>query len=287
MVERGQLKIGAIIQARASSARLPGKIFKELPYDSGITVLQQVIRRTKRAKRLALVVVATTTRKEDNTTAKIVKKEGVGCFRGSEKDVLTRFYDAAKENKLDIIVRICADCPCVDVDIIDHVIKKHLQQKVDYTSNCLKKTYSLGFNVEVFNFLALRQAYTNAFSDDEREHVTPYIYNNPRKFKIETVKASGILNAPEIRITLDTKNDYVLLCAIYDFLWSKRKYFKAIDIIRLFKKKPWLRLINEDEIQKRQSPTLKDEVREAIRVLDKQDLKKAANFIKRHFLNKF
>ena len=236
------MKIAAIIQARTSSTRLPGKVLKELPYASGITCLEQVIRRLKKSKKLNDIIIATTKEKEDNNIIDIVKN-------------------------------------CIDTDITDLTIDDHINKMADYTTNSLVRTYPHGLDVEVFNFNALEKAYKNATKDYEREHVTPYINRNPQKFKINIVKAPKELYTPDIRITLDTEEDYVLLCAVYDYLYPKNKYFSAGDIVNLFNEKPWLKVINKRIIQKKIFDTLEEELEEAKRILDLQDLKKARDFI--------
>jgi len=170
------LKTGAIIQARTSSTRLPQKVLKELPQGSGITVLGQVIRRLKRAGRLNEIIVATTEDTEDTEIIEIAKKEGVNNYRGSRRDVLKRFYGAAKQNGLDVIVRITSDCPCIDPDLIDLIIDKHSYTKADYTTNTLVRTFPYGLDMEVLNFTVLEKACDEAKDMYEREHVTPFIY---------------------------------------------------------------------------------------------------------------
>ena len=276
------MKIGAIIQARTSSTRLPGKVLKELPYNSGITCLAQVIRRLKKSKKLNDIIIATTKEKEDNEIIDIAKKEDIKYFRGSKENVLSRYYFAAKENNTDLIVRITSDCPCIDVDITDLTIDDHINKMADYTTNSLVRTYPHGLDVEVFNFNTLEKAYKNATKDYEKEHVTPYINRNPQKFKINIVKAPKELYAPDIRITLDTEEDYALLCAVYDYLYPKNKYFNAYDIVNLFNKKSWLKLINKKIMQKKILNTLEEELKEAVKILDLQDLNKARDFTRKH-----
>lgn len=242
--------IGAIIQARFSSTRLPGKILKKLPRGSDVTALEQVIRRLKRSKRLDDIIIATTNEKKASGIVKIAKKEGVKYFRGDTKNVLSRYYLAARKNSLDIVVRITSDCPCIDPEIVDMTIKRHMDEDADYTSNSLKISYPRGLDVEVFGFDALERAYRNADKGYEKEHVTPYMYKNPKIFKIVNIKAPKTLYAPGIRITLDTQKDYELLCAVFDSLYFKNKFFSAYDIIKLFKEKPWLKLINQNVVQK-------------------------------------
>jgi len=273
------MKIGAIIQARTSSTRLPGKVLKELPYASGITCLEQVIRRLKKSKKLNDIIVATTKEKEDNEIINIVKKENVKYFRGSKKDVLSRYYFAAKEYNIDIIVRITSDCPCIDVDIMDLIIDQNLKKSADYTTNKFSNIYIRGLDVEVFKYTALEKAKISAIKDYEKEHVTPYINRNPQIFKINIMKAPKELYAPDIRITLDTEEDYALLCAVFDYLYPKNKYFNAHDIVNLFYQKPWLKLINNKIMQKKIFNTLEEELEEAKKILNLQGLKRAKDFM--------
>lgn len=238
------MKIGAILQARTSSTRLPQKVLKELPFRSGITVLQQIIRRLKKSQRIDEIVVATTEEKSDDAIVRVVQKEGVKYFRGSVTDVLGRYYLAAKENNLDTVVRITGDCPCIDPEIVDLVVEKHLEGKGDFTSNVLKRSYPDGLDVEIFSFRVLEEMYKKATRPDEREHVTVYMYRHPGNFKIINVKADQKFHAPERRITLDTPQDYALLCAIYDALYPVDECFSTHAIVKLFEEKPWLEWIN-------------------------------------------
>jgi len=278
-------KIGAIIQARASSTRLPKKILKELPYRSGITVLEQVIKRLSKSQKLDEIIIATTVEKEDNEIVKVAKRKQVKCFRGSNEDVLSRYYFAAEESNLDIVIRITSDCPCIDPEVVDLVINGHIKSMADYTSNCLVRTYPRGLDVEVINFNALERSHRNAKKDYEKEHVTPYIYKNPQIFKINEVKAPEELYVPDIRVTLDAEEDYALLCAVFDYLYPPNAYFNTYDIVNLFKEKPWLKLVNKKAVQKKIFDTLKEELEEAIKILDLQDLKRARDFL-REYLSK-
>ncbi len=277
------MRIAAVIQARVSSTRLPGKLLKELPYDSGITVLEQVIRRVKRCKKLSDVIVATTTENEDDELVNIAQREGAKHFRGSKEDVLSRYYFACKENDLEILIRITSDCPCIDAEVVDSVIEKHMATKADFTSNTLVRTFPHGLDTEVLNFDTLEKAHLQAKQGFEREHVCPYIYkSNPQMFKISTVEAPQRLRAPDIRITLDTEQDYALLCAVFDYLYPKNEFFCTEDIIKLFNDKPWLKSINKKVIQKKMFDSLEDELAEAVHLLDLQELKRAKEILTGH-----
>lgn len=268
--------IGAIIQARTSSTRLPGKVLFELPYGSGITVLQQVIRRVKQSKKIETIVVATTEDEADDAIVDIASHESVSCFRGSKENVLERYYLAAKKHELDTVVRITSDCPCIDASLVDETIQQYLMAKADYASISVSRTFPHGLDHEVFSFAALEKAYKNATQDYEKEHVTPYIYrSHPEKFKICVMNASEKLFDPGIRITIDTEEDYALLCLLFDILYIRNEYFDAKDIIRLFKEKPWMRLINKRIVQKRIFDTAEQEVAEALRIIGMNDLKRA------------
>ncbi|SNZ03781.1 spore coat polysaccharide biosynthesis protein SpsF [Persephonella hydrogeniphila] len=276
------MKIGAIIQARTSSIRLPQKVLRKLPYDSDITVLQQVIRRTKKSKSLDEVIVATTVDKEDEIITEIAEKEEVKWFRGSRDDVLSRYYRAAKENGLDIIIRITSDCPCIDWDIIDNTVSYHLKSKVDYTSNSITKPFPLGLGVEVINFEALEKSFKNAEDAYYKEHVTTYIRDNPNIFRIGDYKAPEIYFHPEIRLTLDTIHDYALLCYIFDSLYYKNEFFSSLDALNLLIKKEWPLFINKHEVQKKRFSNLQEEIKEAIKLLEVYGFSKLKDFVKRY-----
>ena len=274
------MKIGAIVQARTSSTRLPEKVLLELPYGSGITVLQQVIRRLKASEKINQIIIATTTDDADDKIISIAKKENVKFFRGSKENVLERYYLAAKENDLDVIVRITSDCPCIDTTIVDSIINEHVNSKSDYTSNTLIRTYPDGLDVEVFNFEALNEAYENGNSAREKEHVTSYIYTTGK----ESFKTSNFVSefdAKDIRITLDTIEDYALLCAIFDYLYPENEFFSSIDVIDLLNQKPWLKLINAKIVGKKSFETFEEEMEEAIKFLKLQDLDRVVNYLEK------
>jgi spore coat polysaccharide biosynthesis protein SpsF len=275
------MKIGAVIQARTSSTRLPSKVLKELPFNSGITVLQQVVRRLKKSNKINEIIIATTTGDEDSEIVERADIERVRWFRGSRDDVLSRYYLTAKENKLDVIVRITSDCPCIDPEVVDLVVTEHIKANADYTSNQLIRTFPHGLDTEVLTFEALEKAYREAANDFEREHVCPYIYKTKADlFKIIVVEAPSGLHAPDIRITLDTEDDYALLCAVFDYLHHGNEMFKTKDIINLFQEKPWLKLINKKVMQKRICDTFEEEMEEAFKILDLQDLKRVKIILK-------
>lgn len=280
------MNIVCIVQARTTSSRLPNKVLLKLPYNENKTVLEQILIRIKKSKYINDIIIATTTNKTDDKLIEISRKyKRVKYYRGSEEDVLSRYYEAAKENNADIIVRVTSDCPCIDYEILDKLIEKHLDEKNDYTSNTLIKSYPHGLDCEVFSFSVLKEAYLLGKNKFEREHVTPYIYKtNKDRYKIGILKYDK--NLSDIRITLDTKEDYNLLCAIYDFLYYKNDLFGLKELELLFTEKQWLYNLNNNIEQKKICSTLEEEIIEAIEILKKQDLNKIENYIKEKFYGK-
>lgn len=273
------MKIGAIIQARTSSSRLPRKVLKPLPFNGKITALQHVIRRVAKSELINEIIVATSENSDDDEIVEVAIKEDVKYYRGSLENVLERYYMAASENNLDIIVRITSDCPCSDFNIIDKVIKSHLEINADYTSNSLKESFPRGIDVEVINFNILKEAYENANKQYEKEHVTPYIYkSHPEKFNINIYE--NFENNSDIRITLDTPQDYALLSLIYEELYNGEDYFTLKDILELLNKKPYLKDINREIIQKKVCNGLNEELSEAINLCDNFDLPLASKYLK-------
>lgn len=241
------LKIGAIIQARTNSKRFPNKIFLKLPYNSNFTVLDQIIARIKRVKKINEIVISTTKNINDDKVESFCKKNIINCFRGSEENVLSRFYFTAKKYELDVIIRITADNPCIDYCIIENILNLHCKDLNDYTKT---ENYPRGTNLEIISFGCLENTYKNAKLDYEKEHVTPYM-NNSEIFKIKTVKAPEKLTYPGLRLTLDEEKDYAFLCAIFCFLYNKNKFFTISDIINLIERKKWLLIINNKVMQKK------------------------------------
>lgn len=281
------MNIVCIIQARTTSSRLPNKVLLSLPYGSDKTVLEQVINRVNKSEFINKIVIATTVNKTDNPIEELCKNLKITCYRGSEDNVLARYYEAAKENEADMIIRVTSDCPCIDSKVIDDLITKHLKEKNDYTSNSLTRTFPHGLDCEIFSFELLEEAYNNAKEKFEKEHVTPYIYKtNKDKFKLGSLILDNSKGYEKIRITLDTKEDYTLLCNIYDYLYKEDKDFNCNDIIELFEKKPWLFNINSNIEQKKACLNLDEEIEEAIKLLNKQDLNRVEKYLKEQYYGK-
>jgi spore coat polysaccharide biosynthesis protein SpsF len=234
------MSIVAVIQARMSSTRLPGKVGLLL---EGKTVLEHVINRVKQAKNINSVIVATTNNPEDQILVKLCESLNTPVFCGSLNDVLDRFYQAVNPITPDHIIRITADCPVLDPKIIDNVIDHHLKTKADYTSNVSKNpTYPDGEDVEIFTFKTLKNAWKKAKLASEREHVTMYIRNNSADFKIEYIDNN--IDLSQKRWTLDNQEDFNFIKCLYQKLYSKNKYFGLSEILNLLEKNPDLESIN-------------------------------------------
>jgi len=234
------MHIIAIVQARVGSTRLPGKILKSI---KGKVVLDYVFERLKLCKNINDLVLATTIKKKDDVLEEYSQNRGITYFRGNENDVLNRYYHAAKKYGGDIIVRITSDCPLIDPNVVDRVIRKHIDNPVDYTSNTLQRTYPRGLDAEVFGFNALEVSYRNANKKYQREHVTPYMWEQTDKFKIQNVEAKGKLKRPDLRLTLDTLEDFELIKKIINHF--DNIFFGTGDIIDFLDKYPELLQINK------------------------------------------
>ncbi len=236
--------IGCILQARMSSTRLPGKVMMKI--DSENTMLDCVINQLKNSKQTKNLVVATTEQKEDDVIVELVKRREIKYFRGSKKDVLDRYYQCAKKFDFSEIVRITADNPLIDYEIVDMVVEHFKSKNYDYITidrpqvSTFHQTYPWGYNVEVFTFSALENAWKNAKLASEREHVTPYFYKNNEIFKQTSIENSEDLS--RFNCTVNTKYDLELIQKIYSDI--KKRPILLSDVIKLFKANPELVKIN-------------------------------------------
>lgn len=218
------MNVVAIIQARMSSTRLPNKVLEDL---AGQPMLARVVNRTRRAKTLDTVVVATTTQPVDDAIVRLCEKQGWPFFRGSEEDVLDRYYQAASAFKADAIVRITSDCPLIEPEILDRVVNKFLfyYPEVEYVSNTLVYTFPRGLDLEVMSFGALEKAWHEDHNPAWREHVTPYMWRHPEKFRIRNV--ANDTDYSSMRWTVDTIDDLAFVRKIYEcfrndaFTWKE------------------------------------------------------------------
>jgi spore coat polysaccharide biosynthesis protein SpsF len=229
--------IGCIIQARLGSTRLPQKVLLKL--DEKNSTLFYVINQLKNSKKIEKMVVATTNLNEDDVIEEFVKNHGIHCFRGSEKDVLDRYYNCAKEFGFDVIVRITADCPLIDPEIVDKIIENFNSDKEDYISNTLKNTFPKGLDTEVFTFKALERSWLESKLPSDREHVTKFIRNNS-SFKNKNYENKE--NISYQRWTLDRQEDLQFISEIIKRIQKRPILMK--NVLYVLKQEPELLKIN-------------------------------------------
>jgi spore coat polysaccharide biosynthesis protein SpsF len=238
------MRVVAIIQARTGSTRLPGKVLKDL---GGVTMLGRVANRARRATTLHGVVVATSVEADDDAVVAECARLNVPTARGSESDVLERYYVAAMQHKADTVVRLTSDCPLIDPDIIDEIVGVFLGEQPDYATNTLERTYPRGQDVEVLSIEALARAWREASEPYQREHVTPYLYQNPGLFRLRSVTAAD--DTSMYRWTVDTEADLALVRAIYARL-GNRDTFGWRDVLGILASEPDLASLNSHVMQK-------------------------------------
>lgn len=238
-------KILAIIQARTGSTRLPGKVFLPL---AGEPLLLRMYQRVKRSVSLDEIVIATSNNPSDDIVEKFCHENNIKCFRGDENDLLDRHYKAALEFQATHVVKIPSDCPLIDPAVIDRVVKLYLAKKnsFDYVSNLHPATYPDGNDVEIMPVEILEIAWKEATKDFEREHTTPFIWENPDRFRIgNDTWETGLDFSMSHRFTIDYEEDYKFISAIFDELYYSKEFFSLCDVMQLLDKKPELKKINE------------------------------------------
>jgi glutamate-1-semialdehyde 2,1-aminomutase/spore coat polysaccharide biosynthesis protein SpsF len=233
-VER-QRNIVAIVQARMGSTRLPGKVLADI---GGKPMLEHVVSRLSRSRLIHEVIVATSDAKADDRIAEAGTQQNFKVFRGHEKDVLDRYYQAAKSAKADIVVRVTGDCPLIDPEIVDRVIAEYLSEECDYASNTLVCTYPDGLDAEVFSFAALEIAWRDGRRGADREHVTPFIRTS-RRFRLRNVESDLGRSTRHLRWTVDEPRDLEFIRAIYERIGAG-KVFGWHEVLALLDAEPML-----------------------------------------------
>lgn len=217
--------IGVIIQARMGSTRLPGKILKNIGCKS---LLEHIFFRLTYLRHEVQIVVATSDLPRDNIVVEFCNRYGIDCFRGSETNVLERYYFCAKRFCFNHIVRLTGDNPFPDIDELDRLINLHIDSNADYTYSF--GSLPIGVGAEIFTFEALKKSYMEGREPQHIEHVDEYILENPDLFKIRQLTVSGEKNRPEIRLTVDTEEDYKKACFIVE---NSEEYVSIKEAIRL------------------------------------------------------
>ena len=236
------MNIVALVQARVSSTRLPGKVLADI---AGRPMLMHVVNRTARAGLVDHVAVATSVNSADDAIAATCEQNCIDCFRGAEDDVLDRLYQAAVRFGADAIVRITGDCPMIDPEVIDKVVMKFQEGDLDYVTNTLRYSYPDGLDVEAVSLRALERAWREADTPREREHVTPYIRYGDR-FRIANVENPDNLLRGDYRWTVDEPADLDFVREVYSHLYSEGSdAFTLSNVVKLLQEHPEIRSINQ------------------------------------------
>lgn len=228
----------ALLQARTSSSRLPGKVLAEL---AGAPMILRQIERVRRARRIDRLVVATSDQASDDRLAAVLKDAGVAVFRGPLDDVLGRFLGALAAHPAEQVVRLTADCPLADPALIDATIARHLETGADYTANRVAEAgYPKGQDVEVVTAEALRRAGAAAATPEEHEHVTWGVWNHPERYRI--ARLAPAVDEGEVRWTVDRPDDLEFVRAVYTALYPRDPAFGSEDVRNFVRANPrWAR----------------------------------------------
>jgi spore coat polysaccharide biosynthesis protein SpsF len=237
---KSKVKFDAIIQARMSSYRMPGKVMKKI---KSKPILWYQIQRLKKIQSVKRIFISTTDKKTDDVIEKFCKQNDVNCFRGSEKNCIKRIVDTIMYNNLENIIFLTGDCPIIDVKIIQKAMKLFNLQKYEYVGNSFVRSYPDGMDVQIFKKKTILKAYKLAKSKLQKEHVTLSIKQNSTKFKILNFTSPKNVFYPELGLTLDQKEDFDLIKKILSYFLNKNFFFSCLDIINLLKNKPeWVEI---------------------------------------------
>ena len=230
------------------SNRLPGKVLKEI---MNRPMLQYQIERMKRSETLDDIVIATTTKEIDKAIVEFCQKLKINYYCGSEDDVLARYYEAASKFHASVIVRITSDCPIIDHRVIDKVVKYYLmeKEKYDYVSNTLERTFPRGMDTEIFSYKALKEAHSEACMKFQREHVTPFIFQNPKRYRLANITYPE--NLSHHRWTVDKMEDLLLIKNIIEHIYPEKHDFSLEDTLEILNMFPEWSLLNNHIEQKK------------------------------------
>ncbi|MDE2427261.1 MAG: glycosyltransferase family protein [Burkholderiales bacterium] len=242
-----KMKIVAIIEARMTSSRLPGKVLLEA---AGKPMLQHLVERLKLAPSIDEIVIATTVNDADNELIKFCSSANIKYFRGSENDVMDRVIKTAQHFNADIIVEITGDCPIIDPLIVEQVVRIFKNNRADYVSNAHVRTYPDGMDVQVFSLDSLVKSSSMTTNSLDREHVTLHIRNNPEIFSPIHIMAPPEIHWPELGLTLDELGDYHLIKNIIEYFSKSNATFTCQNIVEYLKNNSELLNLNQSVVRK-------------------------------------
>jgi spore coat polysaccharide biosynthesis protein SpsF len=234
-------KVVLIIQARMGSSRLPGKSMMDL---AGAPLVGRIIERVKRCKKVDEFVLATTQKPEDDVLEKLACSYGISVFRGSEKDLIDRYYQAAKTFNADVVVRLPADNPCPEPSEIDRIITYHLTGQSDFSSNLAEvfgNGYPDGIGAEVFNFKTLEEVWRTSSDPQKREHPHLNFFDyksqkstDPDRYRVGTVQCPPEFRRPDLVLDVNTQEQYKFMAQLYEYLYLRNPEFHITDIIKWY-----------------------------------------------------
>lgn len=234
------MNVAAIIQARMGSTRLWGKVMKKI---MGKSTLWHLANRLKKSKFIDKIIIATTTNKKDDVIKEFASEYHLGIYRGSENDLVDRYYNTARKYNADVIVRIWGDCPLIDPEIIDKAMEKFLSYKADYANNFNPRTFPLGMDIEIYSFNTLEQIWKETNDPFFREYPFEYIYANQNS--LTAIYLKNDIDLSDLHWTVDYIEDFELIKTIFEKLYSKDRVFNMKDILNLINKYPELKRTNK------------------------------------------
>jgi spore coat polysaccharide biosynthesis protein SpsF len=261
----GQFKIGAIIQARLGSTRLPNKVLMPLPIGSNETILSQIIKKIKEVDIISDVIVATSKLPINDRLEEYVKSLNIDCFRGEEEDVLSRFYHISQERNFDYVIRFTGDNPIVDNLLLKEFISNFISNDLDYSCS---NNLPLGCNFEMMKASEIIKAHENSKNVFDKEHVTPFVKRNSNKTADFTFNNIKVI--PNLRLTIDYASDYALINLIYAMLKDKSKSVK--NIINIITENLWLLDINNNNFQKKEFKNIDEEIKNILPLIKEREL---------------
>ncbi len=271
------MKIGAIIQARYGSSRLPGKVLMPLPFPDGKPLLKHIVDRLKSSKYINYIGIASSLRNENHAIEQFALKEQIDCYRGSEDNVLSRFLEITKKERLDYVIRLTGDNPLVALNELDDAIKLHIENQNEYTKS---SGLPLGLNYEIVNAKSLLSLENEVLCNDDYEHVTTYFLKSSQiKKKIVHYELSSLGN---MRCTIDYPSDFAMMSILMNYI-----NLQSSDVISELKKvnlnSPWIFEINKNNFQKKQYQNIMDEFEDLKKVLKEYEFNYALSFLSAHF----
>lgn len=270
------MRVGAIIQARFNSTRLPGKVLMELPFASGTTILEHIVKRIQLSTVVDEIVIATSNYADDDAIFEEARRLQTKTFRGSKDNVLERFIKAGEQYELDIIIRITGDNPIIFTELLDSGIKNHINGEFDYTY-C--EGLPVGTNYEIVNLNTLKKILSGETSNDDKEHVTFYIKSNPDRFSINRTKHSIPDNVKDLRFTVDYPSDYAFMNVLFNYLERETINYSLTDIYQFLSHNKWIIDINKDNFQKKLYATYEQELKDVVPLLDYYGYKHIKNIL--------